>query len=189
MQPYARSFRVYAVSRDPARELSTDMSTYAAQYSAAIAAQFGGPVRVMGFSTGGQLALQLAIDSPDSVKKLALVAAACRLSPAARAAQAASAEWFARGDGRRAFAALAPLMTKRPAIARLLAGLLWLTTPLGGTMNTPRWRRSCGPRTDSTPNRAFTGSPHRRSWSPARPTPCIHLTSPERPRRGSRCAG
>jgi pimeloyl-ACP methyl ester carboxylesterase len=57
---------------------------------------------VVGFSTGGSVALQLAIDHPDVVRRLALVSAACRLGPEGREVQARIAALVREGRRREA---------------------------------------------------------------------------------------
>ena len=63
------------------------MAEMAADYAGAIEHDIGEPAFVHGTSTGGSLALQLAIDSPDLVKRVVVSAAACRLSEDGRRVQ------------------------------------------------------------------------------------------------------
>jgi pimeloyl-ACP methyl ester carboxylesterase len=74
------------------------------------------------------VALQLAIGFPHLVRRLVLVAAACRLSPAGRQLLAEVAYLVKTGDSRRASAlvgkALAPRFLRHPAGA-----LAWLANP------------------------------------------------------------
>jgi pimeloyl-ACP methyl ester carboxylesterase len=56
------------------------MQTLAGYYAELIESRFGGPVPVMGFSTGASIALQLAVDHPQLVQSLIVAAGASRLS-------------------------------------------------------------------------------------------------------------
>ena len=55
----------------------------AADYAAVLEQELG-PSHIMGFSTGGDIAQYVAIDYPASVRSLALVVSACRLSEEGR---------------------------------------------------------------------------------------------------------
>ena len=63
----ARVTRVEAVGRPAYLPPSFDMAEVAEVYARHIQRRFGGPVAVMGLSTGGSVALQLAVDHPDGV--------------------------------------------------------------------------------------------------------------------------
>jgi pimeloyl-ACP methyl ester carboxylesterase len=141
---FAGRFRVTWVARrrgladDPA---PATMASLAAELADALQAAddaLGAPVDVLGISTGGSLALQLAADRPEVVRRLVVVSAAARLGARAQAEQRALAECVRAGDRRGAFAQLAadlatgaprPLaMVARPPLAlagRLLGPLSW----------------------------------------------------------------
>jgi len=82
------------------------MAAVAAAHAAALRERFAEPVDVLGISTGGSIALQLAADHPGAVRRLVLVSAAARLGAAGRAEQRAAGERVAAGDRRGAFARL-----------------------------------------------------------------------------------
>jgi pimeloyl-ACP methyl ester carboxylesterase len=71
-------------------------------------------VFLQGTSTGGSVALQLAVDRPDLVARLVLVASACRLGPRGREAQAQMARLTTAGRGAEAWAGLMTSMLPRP---------------------------------------------------------------------------
>jgi pimeloyl-ACP methyl ester carboxylesterase len=52
------------------------MTELAARHAAALNSHFGAPIDLLGISTGGAIALQLAVDHPDTVRRLIIVAAA-----------------------------------------------------------------------------------------------------------------
>src|SRR3712207_1783976 len=87
LAPLARHFRVYAVGRAPGLRPGTTMQDIAEQHADALRTEFGGPVDVLGISSGGSVALQLAADHPEAVRRLVVVCAGYRLPEAARRAQ------------------------------------------------------------------------------------------------------
>lgn len=105
-QRFADHFTVYLVNRKPGLRPGESMADIAGHLAAAIEHEMGGPVFLHGASTGGSVALQLAIDRPDLVRRLVLLAAACRLSPEGRRIQADFARRAREGDPRKALAAM-----------------------------------------------------------------------------------
>lgn len=128
LSPLARHVRVVAVGRAPGLAPGTSMADIARDHAEALRAEFGTAVDVMGVSSGGSIALQLAADHPDVVRRLVLVSAGHRLGAAARRAQLGYVE--AAAAGRRGAHLLAPLKVRSRVGARLLAPLMWLLDPL-----------------------------------------------------------
>lgn len=84
------------------------MADLAAEHADAIRAGFGNSgVDVVGTSTGGSIAQQVAADFPAAVRRLVLISTACRLGPTSRRLQRTVAEQIRRGARRRALATLA----------------------------------------------------------------------------------
>jgi pimeloyl-ACP methyl ester carboxylesterase len=79
-KPYVEHFTVYLVNRKVGLEAGTTMSDIAGHYASAIEEHLEAPVLLYGSSTGGSVALQLAVDRPELVSRLVLGSAACRLS-------------------------------------------------------------------------------------------------------------
>jgi pimeloyl-ACP methyl ester carboxylesterase len=127
--PFAEHYTVFLANRRPGLAPGATMADIAGDYAEAIEKDIGEPVLLHGTSTGGTVALQLAIDHPQVVKRLVLASAACRLSPRGRHAQAELARLTREGNARRAWAVmmgtLAPSPVRYPA-----RGLGWL---IGGS--------------------------------------------------------
>src|SRR4029077_1386516 len=76
---------VYVVNRPSKLARGTSMAALAAKHAGALQAHFGKPVDVLGISTGGTIALQMAVDHPTVVARLIIVAAASWLGEVGRA--------------------------------------------------------------------------------------------------------
>lgn len=127
LAPLAADFRVYAVNRAPGMRAGTTMAEIATEHAQALHAEFGGPVDVLGVSSGGSIALQLAADHPAAVRTLVIVSSGYRLEPHIRSAQLRYAEAVAAG--RRGLHYGAPLVLSSPLLARLGAAAMWLIDP------------------------------------------------------------
>jgi pimeloyl-ACP methyl ester carboxylesterase len=86
-QALADERTVYVVNRRPGLRKRSSTRDLADDYAATIREEFGGPVDVLGTSTGGAIAQEFAADHPDLVRSLILHASAYTLGPAAKAAQ------------------------------------------------------------------------------------------------------
>lgn len=101
------------------------MSQLAGEYADAIRAGLGGPVDVVGTSTGGSIVQQLAADHPDVVRRLVLISTASRLEGHGKALQARVAQLLEAGDVRAAMAMSATGLA--PAGGKVLASVLGRT--------------------------------------------------------------
>jgi pimeloyl-ACP methyl ester carboxylesterase len=124
--PFAQHFTVYLCNRRAGLPPGVTMADIAADYAGAIEQDIGRPVLLHGTSIGGSVALQLAIDHPELVRRLVVAAAACRLSPHGRQVMAEVSRLTREGDGRRATALVMGTGTAGPLTyaARTLG---WLT--------------------------------------------------------------
>jgi len=84
---WTKSRRAYYVNRRPRMPVGITMSEIAAEHADVLREAFDRPVDVLGMSTGGSLAQQLAAEHPDVVRRLVLISTACRLGPLARQVQ------------------------------------------------------------------------------------------------------
>jgi pimeloyl-ACP methyl ester carboxylesterase len=122
-------FTVYAVGRRPGLQPGVTMADLAAHACEGIESRFDGPVDVMGVSTSGSLALQLAADHPHLVRRLVVAAASCRLSPAGREMQLRYAELLADGRHRSSIRALVPGFVESRLARPLVSAVLPLLVP------------------------------------------------------------
>jgi pimeloyl-ACP methyl ester carboxylesterase len=123
--PFAEHFTVYLLNRRAGLTPGVTMADIAADYAGAIEHDIGGPVMLHGTSTGGSLALQLAIDHPELVQRMVVAASACRLSPHGRQVQREVVRLTREGEGRRATALLMRNLAPSP-LAHAAHGLGWL---------------------------------------------------------------
>jgi pimeloyl-ACP methyl ester carboxylesterase len=127
--PFAEHFTVYLANRRPGLPPGTTMADLAADYAGAIEHDIGRPVLLHGTSTGGSVALQLAIGRPELVRRVVVSAAACRLSPHGRQVMARVARLTREGDSRRATALMFATGTPR-SVTYVARGLGWV---MGGS--------------------------------------------------------
>ncbi len=130
VRPLARALEVHWIGRRPGIEEGTTIADLAADTAAAIRAEFGRPMPVIGFSTGGFLALQLAVDHPDVVDRLVLVGAAHRLTDVGLASDGAWADALEAGDVAQAWRHLSDDVVDQEPARSLVAGALGLVGPL-----------------------------------------------------------
>lgn len=121
LQPWTSSRRVFYVNRRPGLPVPLSMRALAAEHAAALDDAFDTPVDVLGLSTGGSIAQQLAADHPSAVGRLVLISTACRLGHTGRAAQRRVAARVRAGAPRQALAVVAAELVP-PRRGRYLAG-------------------------------------------------------------------
>lgn len=123
----AESHTVHLLQLRPGLPPGTTMADLADDVAAAIREDLGGgPLAVYGVSTGGSVALQLAVDHPELVSRLALVCAAARLGEDGRRHQRRLAELTLAGRPREAWAQLAPVMATTPHGRWAMHAVSWL---------------------------------------------------------------
>lgn len=121
--------RLVVLNRRAGLPRGMTMAALAAEHAEAIRDGFGGPVDVIGISTGGSIAQQLAADHPDVVRRLVLVGSACRLGPSARVLQMRVAVRIRAGATRQALALMAHDLVP-PRRGQLPAAIVgWLLGP------------------------------------------------------------
>ncbi|MBP1705614.1 MAG: putative hydrolase [Chloroflexi bacterium] len=98
--PLEAECTITLVNRRAGPPVASTMAGIAADTAAMIRATFDGPVDLVGTSTGGSIALQVAIDHPDVVRRLVVHSAAYTLGPEGRRLQRLAADLARRGDWR-----------------------------------------------------------------------------------------
>ena len=126
LRALAHTRRIYVTNRRPGLPRDMTMTRFGDEYAQAIEQGFTGPVDVVGASTGGSIAAQLAADHPDVVRRLVLVSAACRLGPVGREDQARIARHIRAGRRRRAIASGAAALVPPWRGRTLAAAVSWL---------------------------------------------------------------
>jgi pimeloyl-ACP methyl ester carboxylesterase len=121
---------VYGVGRRPGMPAGYSMQDMADDYAAMIREEFGGPVDVIGVSTGGSVALYFAAGCPELARTLVIHSSAHRLGDAARKAQMDVARLASRGRWRQACTELLAFTFPGTPFGRLFAWLLsWAVYP------------------------------------------------------------
>ncbi len=105
----------------------TTITRMTEDWAQVIRAQLTPPVDVIGLSTGGSIALQLALDHPELVRKLVVVSAAHRLSDDGRRVQRELAAALRAGRPGRAGAVSVGAMAAGPLGRAVLTAGGWLT--------------------------------------------------------------
>jgi pimeloyl-ACP methyl ester carboxylesterase len=129
LKPFAKRRRAIFVNRRTGLARGMSMAELAQEHADAIRSLGEGPLEVVGISTGGSIAQQLAADHPDVVDRLLLLSTACRLGPEGRALQRRVAARIRRGARRQALAVMVAgiVPPRRGQIAA--AVLAWLAGP------------------------------------------------------------
>lgn len=122
---FAEDFTVYYVSRKPGLPAGYSMRDMSEDYATMIRNELGGPVDVMGLSTGGPIAQHFAVDHPDLVRSLVLGMTGYRLTEQAAELQKRLGVMAQQGKWRSAAATLAAGMTSGAA-RPLLKAWFWL---------------------------------------------------------------
>jgi pimeloyl-ACP methyl ester carboxylesterase len=102
--PYTVRRRVYYLNRRPGLPPGMTFAELAAEHADAMRRTFDGPVDLLGLSTGGSIAQQVAADHPHVVRRLALLSTGYRLSDHTRLQMRRIAARLRAGAPRRAMA-------------------------------------------------------------------------------------
>ncbi len=105
---HATKRTVFVVDRPRGLERGVTMEELAAMHARALEARFPDPVDILGGSTGGTIALQLAVDHPSRIRRLVVAISAAWLGEQGRAALRAYGDAIA--GGRSGAGILAPML-------------------------------------------------------------------------------
>lgn len=130
LKPFTSQHEVWWVNRRQGLVRPVTMAGIAADYAHVIRDHFDAPVDVIGISTGGSVALALALDHPDVLRRL-VITSAYRLSDRGRRIQQRMASEIRSGHPRRAAALEFRAMGSSPTASALLGRMGWM---MGATM-------------------------------------------------------
>jgi pimeloyl-ACP methyl ester carboxylesterase len=125
-RPLAEAREVWWVNRRAGLPRGVSMAGIAADYAEVIRSHFTPPVDVVGVSTGASVALALAVEHPDLVRRL-VVNGAHRLGERGRRTQQVMARELRAGHPRRAAAAEFAAVAAGPVTGGLMTAMGWLT--------------------------------------------------------------
>jgi len=115
-------YTVFVVLRRPGLRRGCTLKDMADDYAAMIVEEFGGPVDVIGVSTGGSIAQHFAADHPDLVRRLVLHSSAHTLSDEAKRLQRETARLAESGRWREASALMIEAVLPPTGPIKALAG-------------------------------------------------------------------
>lgn len=131
LEPIERNdLTLFDIGRRPTLVPGSTAEDIADDYAAVIRAEWGSPVRVMGFSSGGGYAQWLAIRHPEFVERLVLAFTGHRITDEARTAQRRAVDHALAGRWRAGYATLGPWFV--PDHPRIASVALWLLGPTVG---------------------------------------------------------
>jgi len=125
-----KDYTASSVLRKPGMSQGYTMGDIANDYATMIRDEFGGPVDVLGVSTGGSIVQQFAADHPDLVRRLVIHSSAHKLCDAAKAAQMEVGRLASQRKWREAWAILLGFMLLPGPLARPQARLASLILSL-----------------------------------------------------------
>ena len=121
-------YTLFAVQRRPGMPAGYSLRDMGDDYATMIRDEFGGPVDVIGISTGGSIALHFAADHPELVWKLVIHSSAHTLNNAAKALQLDVARLAQQGRWRQACATIVRSIFPQKGAGKWLAQpLVWLS--------------------------------------------------------------
>jgi len=107
IRPFSAGRNVIFANRRSGLPRGMTIAEIAAEHAEAVRALECGPIDVLGVSTGGSIAQQLAAEHREVVRRLVLLGTGCRLTPKARGLQSRVAEHVRAGNDRLALASVA----------------------------------------------------------------------------------
>ena len=124
-------YTIYSVLRKPGLPPGYSLQDMADDYAGMIREEFGGPVDVLGVSTGGSIVQHFAADHPELVRRLVLHSAAYTLSDSARQLQLKLGEFAAQRQWIKAWALLMGAVLPQRGFKKILSRpLIWIFAPL-----------------------------------------------------------
>ena len=132
-------YTVYVVIRKPGLPEGYSLKDMSDDYAELIKEEFGGPVDVVGLSTGGSIVQHFGADHPDLVRKLVIHSSAYTLSEETKNLQMKVADLARERRWRAAFWALFSYMVPRKGIKRIIVGpIMWIVSLLATMLGAPK---------------------------------------------------
>jgi len=125
MKRLASDFTVYQVRRKPGLPAYYSIREMSDDYAVMIEEEFGGPVDIMGLSTGGPIAQHFAVDHPELVRHLVLAMTGYRLSDNGKRLQRQVGDLVREGRWRTAAALMATAIFSGVTLP-LFKSMFWL---------------------------------------------------------------
>jgi len=120
-------YSVYVVLRKPGLPSSYTLRDMADDYATMIRDEFGGPIDVIGISTGGSIVQHFAADHPDLVRRLVIHSSAYSLSDDAKQLQLSLGELALQEQWTKAYAVILQTMFPSVGIMQYLSKpIVWL---------------------------------------------------------------
>ena len=133
-----KDFTVYVVTRKSGLPGGYSMRDIADDYATMIRQAFGGPVDVIGTSTGGSIVQHFAADHPDLVRRLVIHSSAYTLSDEAKRVQMRIGHLARQRQWRQAYAVMLGFMVPRQGFIKYVARpIVWLGSLLAGALGAP----------------------------------------------------
>jgi len=131
-------YSVYVAARKPGLPQGYTLENMADDYADMIRDEFGGPVDIIGVSTGGSIALHFAADHPDLIRRLVIQSSAYTLSEESKALQLKVADLAKDRHWIRSYAAILGYMAPHNCICRIFSSpLVWLGALVAGILEAP----------------------------------------------------
>jgi pimeloyl-ACP methyl ester carboxylesterase len=127
----AEGFTVYVVSRKPGLPVGYSMQDMSNDYATMIKNELGGPVDVMGISTGGPIAQYFAVDHPQLVRRLVLALTGYRLTEQGAELQRRMGDLARQRKWRAAYSTTVGGMYPRGIKKYLVKLFMWLFGAMG----------------------------------------------------------
>jgi len=132
-------YTVYVVLRKPSLPVGCTLKDMADDYARMIQEEFGGPLDVIGVSTGGSIAHHFAADHPDLLRRLIIHSSAYTLSDSAKRLQLRVGELAGQRQWVQAYMLMLDgLMPDKGLMKPLARPLTWLASQAMGRFGAPK---------------------------------------------------
>lgn len=126
-------YTIYIVTRKPGIPKGYTMQNMADDYAEMIKEEFGGPVDVLGVSTGGSIAMHFAAAYPELIHSLVIHSSAYTLRDSAKKVQMLVGKLASQKKWREAYATLMTISLPSQGVKRyLFKSFIWFISLIGG---------------------------------------------------------